>query len=113
MEITEVTVGLAVSDLASARAWYEEVLELDGPDLEPMEGLVEYKVGPIWLQLDEVDVAESSTVLRLGVPDIEAEHARLTALGVEVDEVIEIPDLISYFDFRDPDGNELSLYQLA
>lgn len=107
------TVGLAVSDLASARAWYEEVLELDGPDLEPMEGLVEYKVGPIWLQLDAVDVAESSTVLRLGVVDIAAEHARLTELGVELDEIITVPELISFFDFRDPDGNELSLYQLA
>lgn len=107
------TVGLAVSDLASARAWYEEVLELDGPDLEPMEGLVEYKVGPIWLQLDAVDVAESSTVLRLGVVDIGAEHARLTELGVELDEIITVPELISFFDFRDPDGNELSLYQLA
>lgn len=107
------TVGLAVSDLAAARVWYEEVLELGAPDLEPMEGLVEYKAGPIWLQLDEVDVTASSTMLRLGVADVEAEHGRLTALGVDVDEVIEIPELISYFNFRDPDGNELSLYQLV
>jgi catechol 2,3-dioxygenase-like lactoylglutathione lyase family enzyme len=112
MEITEVTVGLAVSDLVASRAWYERVLELGAPDLEPMEGLAEYKVGPIWLQLDEVDVTASSTMLRLGVVDIEVEHARLTALGVDVDEVIEIPELISYFNFRDPDGNEVSLYQV-
>jgi predicted enzyme related to lactoylglutathione lyase len=113
MQITDFTVGIAVSDIASARAWYEDVFELDTPDLEPMEGMAEYKIGSLWLQLDGVEVKESSTILRFGVTDIDAEHSRLTELGVDVDEVTRIPDLLSYFDFRDPDGNVLSLYQVV
>jgi predicted enzyme related to lactoylglutathione lyase len=113
MQITDFTVGLAVSDLPAARAWYEKVFELGDPSLLPMEGVAEYNLGSFWLQLDSVEVRESSTVLRLGVEDIDAEHARFAELGVDADEITRIPDLLSYFDFRDIDGNVLSLYQVV
>jgi predicted enzyme related to lactoylglutathione lyase len=113
MQITDFTVGLAVSDLAASREWYEKVFDLPAPDLQPMEGMAEYKIGSLWLQLDSVEVKPSSTVLRFGVSNIEAEHTRLTELRVDADEITRIPDLLSYFDFRDIDGNVLSLYQVV
>jgi catechol 2,3-dioxygenase-like lactoylglutathione lyase family enzyme len=113
MKITDVTVGLTVSDLTSARAWYERALELEVPDLEPVDGVAEYKLLPgAWLQLGEGEVTVSSTALRVEVDDVDAEFARLTELGLVVEDIIRIPSVIDFFEFRDPDGNLLSLYSL-
>jgi hypothetical protein len=40
-----------VSNLSRSVEWYQQVLELSEPDLEPVDGVVEFRVGPIWLQL--------------------------------------------------------------
>ena len=58
MDVRSVTVGLPVSDLPRAAAWYRRVFGLSEPDLAPAAGVVDY------------------------------------------------------FDFSDPDGNNLSLYSV-
>lgn len=114
VQVTSVTVGLPVSDLATAREWYEAALGLDGPDIEPAEGVVEYQLGPVWLQLGEGEqVGAGGAVLRLGVSDVHAERARMVAMGVDVQEVVVIEGVVSFCDLRDPDGNELSIYTVA
>jgi predicted enzyme related to lactoylglutathione lyase len=116
MQITSVTIGLTVSNLETARRWYEQVFELATPDLEPIDGVAEYDLGSAWLQLGEGQPADSSsTTIRFEVPDVAAEHARILALDLEIelDEIVQVPDLIDFFVFRDPDGNLLSLYTLV
>ncbi len=120
VQITSVTVGLPVRDLDAARRWYERVLELDPPHLAPVDGVYEYDLGAVWLQLFTPDAdlpdpgiesgADEETVLRIGVPDVYAEHARLTELGVEVDPVVRVEQVIDFFDLRDLDGHPLSFY---
>ena len=110
MRSTSVTIGVPVRDLGAARHWYESVLELEAPDVEPAPGIVEYEVAGCWLQLFEGKAGEGAWVLRIGVPDVRAERRRLIALGVAVGEVVEIEGVIAFCDFRDPDGNSLSLY---
>ena len=42
-------------------------------------------------------------------PDVEAEHARLKALGVDVDEPMRLPGAPLLFMLRDPDGNHIAV----
>ncbi len=111
MRTTSITVGIPVSDLARAQKWYEALLQRGKPDLEPDGGVVEYQISETtWLQLYEGSVASNDGVLRIGVPDIHAERSRLLAMGIVVSEVEEVPSVVAYCNFRDQDGNRLSLY---
>ena len=111
MEVSRATVGLPVRDLSTAVHWYRQVLELSEPDLEPAEGVVEFQVGPIWLQLSEQGTTPSGAraVLRFGVADARAQRRRLEAMGVAVSPLEHVPGAVDYFDFTDPDGNALSM----
>ncbi|GAA4705355.1 VOC family protein [Pseudonocardia yuanmonensis] len=112
MNVSSVTVGLPVSDLDRAVSWYRRVLQLAEPDLEPAEGVVEFKVGPAWLQLGADSTARSGAevVTRFGVDDARRERERLVELGVAVGPLEHVPGAVDYFDFTDPDGNVLSMY---
>ena len=112
MRMQSVTVRVSTADLGRSVEWYRTVFELDTPDLEPSEGVVEFKLGPLWLQLveDRQGTHPGSTVLRLGVPDVSVERDRLLALGVAVGELENVDNVIEYFDFSDPDSNPLGLY---
>lgn len=107
-----ITVGLPVSNLEKSASWYEKLLMSD-EKLMPVDGVIEYSIGSVWIQLFEEKINVSENGLRLEVEDLETEFERLKTLGVIVDEVIEdVPGIIRYFDFSDPDGNKLSFYWL-
>ena len=112
MDVSSATVGLPVSELSRSVEWYQRVLELSEPDLEPVDGVVEFRVGPIWLQLGEETTIRSGAevVTRFGVADASRERERLEAVGVAVGPLEHVPGAVDYFDFSDPDGNVLSLY---
>lgn len=109
MRTTSVTVTVPVADLAAARSWYEAVFELSGADLEPVEGVAEYEVGGCWVQLSQTETSPAGWVLRFGVPEIEKERRRLIGLGIDVGKV-QTEGVIASCDFRDLDGNQISLY---
>lgn len=110
MVTTSITVGIPVSDLARSRAWYDRLVG-HPPDLEPVPGIVEYKVGAIWVQLHQAQPTGGEWVLRFGVDDVDAERDRLRGLGLAVPEIEEVPGVIRIFDVADPDGNRLSFYR--
>jgi predicted enzyme related to lactoylglutathione lyase len=112
IEVTSITAGIPVSNLKTATEWYERLLEKP-PDLEPAPGVREFEVGDgCWLQLTEGRPTESQNVFRLGVRDIEAERERLLGIGVDAGEITRIEGVIAFCDFRDPDRNRISLYQV-
>lgn len=112
MDVQSVTVGLPVSDLDRAVAWYQRVFALSAPDLAPADGVVEFQLGTIWLQLGVEPTVRSGAevVTRFGVSDAAAERERLLVDGVEVGALEHVPDAVDYFDVLDPDGNQLSFY---
>lgn len=113
MDITSVTVGLPVSDLQRSREWYQQLLELEAASLEPVDGVIEYDLGPCWLQLYQQDGGQPGRVaVRLGVADLAAERQRLVDLGVEVGAVARVGGSFEFADLADPDGHLLSLYQM-
>ncbi|EGN3298933.1 VOC family protein [Listeria monocytogenes] len=107
-----ITIGLPVSDLEKSASWYEKLLMSD-EKLVPVEGVIEYQIGSVWIQLFEEKINASKNVLCLEAENLEVEFERLKKLGVITDEVIEdAPGIIRYFVFSDPDGNKLSFYWL-
>ena len=114
MDITSVTVGLPVSDIEASCLWYGAVFERTEPDLEPEDGVAEYEVGGIWIQLYVDEQAEENPVsVRFGVDDVAAQHARIGALGIDIGPVECVDAAVDWFDVRDPDGNVLSLFSLV
>jgi predicted enzyme related to lactoylglutathione lyase len=111
MDIRDTTIGIPVADLAMSQLWYEAVFELDPPEDESVEGIVAYNVAGIWLQLSEEPESEhGGTVVRFGIADATAEHARLEQLGVDVSPLVQVDGSVAFFDVADPDGNLLSFY---
>lgn len=111
MECTEATITIPVRNVAKAREWYERMLGMP-PELEPVPGIVEFRVGGTWLQLEEGRGGSNGWVFRFGVQSLESERSRLRDAGVAVGETITVPGVIRFSDFTDPDGNVLSLYEL-
>lgn len=100
-----------VSDLSSSIDWYNSLLG-EVESFTPAEGVVEFQLNTTtWLQLFEGPLSNGA-VLRLEVNKIQEEHRRLQALGISPTPVELVPGVVSYFDFKDPDGNLLSFYRL-
>lgn len=112
LTVTGVTIGVPVKDLRAAQRWYEAVLDVDAPDLEPVQGVLEHQVGGAWLQLSEAGDGPGGGTVRIGVPDVHEQRARLVGLGVEGGDVEVVDGVIAWWDFSDPDSNRLSLYTL-
>ena len=51
--------------------------------------------------------------IRFTTASAEDAHARLTAAGVEVDDILRWPGVPAMFAFRDPDGNAFSITESA
>lgn len=109
MNISAATVGLPVRDLDAAVDWYRVALELGDVDLEPMDGLVEFDLGPLWLQLarDPDNAGREGMSITLSVDDAATERERLAGLGLEVTEVTRYEGVVEFFALTDPDGNKV------
>ena len=107
----EVIVEIAVSDLPKSREWYSRLFG-KGPDLEPFPGNIEFKVGGAWVQIVSGKVQASSWTLLLAVGDLSRERERLREGGIVATEIKTVPDVIRYFDLRDPDGNAMRWFQV-
>lgn len=110
--VTGTTHLLQTPDLVQAERWYTALLGR-GPDLEPVDGVVEWELhADTWLQVAQGQpAAGTGQMLRLGVDDIDTAADALRALGIESVDVERIAGVIAFCEFHDPFGNQLSLYQ--
>ncbi|NYE63237.1 putative enzyme related to lactoylglutathione lyase [Duganella sp. 1224] len=99
-----------VADLAKAKDWYTQVFGV-GPYFD-QPFYVGYNVGGFELGLlpDGGTPAQAGALVYWGVDDIEAEVARITALGATVHGAIQdVGDKIRTVELADPFGNLLCL----
>jgi hypothetical protein len=82
------------------------------PDLEPFPGNVEFRVGRAWVQISKGNVLASSWSLQLEVQDLSRERERLRKGEIAATEIRTVPNVISYFDVSDPDGNAMRWFQV-
>lgn len=110
----EITVGIPVSSLAEAEAWYINFLGADTEMISPAPGIVEFKAADgVWLQIFETEDQQSSgAIVRFLVEDIKAAQIERAAVGIDTGEAIEIPDVVTFSEFTDPFGNMMGFYSL-
>lgn len=115
-KITRVrTVAIPVGDQDRALTFYTEVLGFEKRFEAP------FGPGDRWIEIAppgaDTTVALPpahpgvkpgvDTGLRLATPDAKAAHVELSAAGVDVDDMLELPGAPPMFFLRDPDGNTL------
>jgi len=102
---------LAVSDMDRARRFYEEGLGF----AVDVVGTVRYSCGGdtalaiFERPMEPVD----RTVAAFEVEDIEGEVDELRGRGVEVEDIITLPNGVKRAFFKDPDGNVIGMRQLS
>ncbi|PRY50982.1 putative enzyme related to lactoylglutathione lyase [Geodermatophilus tzadiensis] len=117
-------VPVPVADVDRAKAFYVDRLGFtEDVDVRPADGVRVVQVTPpgsacslgFGTGVPAYDDAAPGTVrgLHLVVPDIEAARADLVARGVEVGEVVDVGGGVRYAWFADPDGNTLTLQEMA
>ena len=111
IDVKETIVVVKVSDLSKSREWYSRLFG-KGPDLEPFPGNVEFRVGGAWVQISSGKVQSSSWTLQLEVRNLSRERERLRGSGILASEINTVPNVISYFDLSDPDGNAMRWFQV-
>ena len=111
IDVKDMITVIAVSDLSKSREWYSRLFG-KGPDLEPFPGNVEFKIGGAWVQISSGKVQPSSWRLELEVRDLSRERERLREAGIAAGEIETAPNVISWFDLSDPDGNAIRWFQV-
>jgi lactoylglutathione lyase len=110
------TVGIPVSDQDQALAFYTGTLGLEKRLDVPFGDGRWVEVAPAGaatsvalVHTHEGDPIGVETGVRLASQDVAGDHAKLRAIGVDVDELIRSP--VAMFVFRDPDGNRLEIVE--
>lgn len=109
------TLQIQVDDLAQAREFFGHLFGA-GPEFEPHEDFLEWRVGDAetWLQVVAVSPGCARPLanrVRLRVDDLDAARAALSGRGTCVSAVTTLPGVVRWVDFADPWGNALGLYQ--
>ena len=111
IDVKDTIVVIKVSDLARSREWYSRLFGKE-PDLEPFPGNVEFMIGGAWVQISQGKVQPSSWSFQIEVRDLPRERERLRESEISATEIETVPNVISYFDLTDLDGNAMRWFQV-
>ncbi|OLS22628.1 MAG: hypothetical protein HeimC3_29020 [Candidatus Heimdallarchaeota archaeon LC_3] len=107
-------VVMGVTDMERAIKWYSEVMEFEKGNYIPEAGWCDFKLpvkdAMLGLNvLQEGEVTQGSVSFNLPVDDLEKASETLKAKGVEVTDIIDIPNMISMANCTDSEGNPITL----
>jgi len=117
-------VPIPVADVDRAKAFYVDQLGfVEDLDVQPSEGMRVVQLTPpssacsivIGTGLQGISEMAPGDVkgLHLVVADIERASAELAGRSVEVSEIVDVGGGVKYAWFSDPDGNTLTLQEMA
>ena len=117
-------IPIPVADVDASLAYYADGLGFTvDVDVQPADGVRVVQVTPpgsacsigfgTGLPAYDGRVPGSITAIHLVVEDIEAARTELLARGVEVGEVLDVGGGVKYASLSDPDGNGLTLQEMA
>jgi len=122
MEMKLELVPIPVTDIDRAKAFYAQVGFVEDVDVQPVEGVRVVQLTPpgsscsigVGTGLPAFGAAPGSVrALHLVVADIAQARAELIQRGIEVAEIEDVGGGIKYAPFSDPDGNTLTLQEMA
>ncbi|BBM35114.1 VOC family protein [Pseudoleptotrichia goodfellowii] len=98
MKIKSVAIGIPVNNLEKSAKWYKDIFEPEEESVPSVDSpIIEYKTGPVWIQLFEGKTENSDNVVNFEVENLEKEYNRLKEMSVINDEEItDILDVIKY-----------------
>ncbi len=100
---------LSVEDLERAKRFYEEVFGLDVVwYMSPEAGWCELQL-PGGASRLGLNAGGKGGTLTFDVEDLEATKVYLEGKGLETGEIVDVPDMVSYFNTRDTEGNLLQI----
>jgi predicted enzyme related to lactoylglutathione lyase len=112
MVIVNALAGIMVSDLTTAEAWYEQLLDRPA-DSRPMDGLAEWKLANGgWIQVFEDRERAGSSSVTFLVSGLEDQLAELKAKGISVDRTTT-SHYVKTATVTDPAGNRVVFAELA
>jgi predicted enzyme related to lactoylglutathione lyase len=111
IDAREVITEIQVNSLKESKEWYSRLFG-KGPDLEPFPGNIEFKIGGAWVQIVEGVAKPSSWTILFEVRDLARERERLRENNITATEIKTSPNVISWFDLKDPDGNAMRWFQV-
>jgi predicted enzyme related to lactoylglutathione lyase len=107
---------IKVIDIERAKKFYEEIFGFENIWYESPEiGWTEFNLpgDSPHLGLNSVEEGEEfemdSGVLTIQVKNLEETKKFLKRNGIETTEIIDIPDMVSYFNMTDPEGNRVQI----
>ena len=119
ISVKDLIVEITSTDFPRSRKWYAKLFGKKGPDLKPFPGNVlfstniVFKVGSSGSQISRGNVQLSSNwALQLNVTDLSREREGLRQSGIATSEIRIVPDEVSFFALKDPDGNHLEWFQV-
>lgn len=113
MNIKSVAIGIPVNNLEKSAKQYKDIFEPEKELISTDFQMIEYRTGPIWIQLFEGKTEINDNVVNFEVENLEKEYNRLKEMTViSNEEIIDIPDVIKYLEFKDPDGNKLTFLEI-
>jgi hypothetical protein len=111
MPVTHLFSGIAVSDFAAARPWYEALFGCP-PDMLPMKGEAVWHVtsaGSVYVTADPARAG--SALVTLAVADLDEHAAALAARGLSPDEQEPGSSGPRQLTITDPDGNRVKFFE--
>ena len=104
-----------VKDYNKALHFYSEILGFEkgwdgGEEVGWVEFDLPYKGAKLGLNIQkEGEITQGSGVIVLEVTDIEKAKNYLDERKVKTTDIVDVPDMVSYFNFYDPEGNRLQI----
>ena len=101
---------LKVDNLDRAKQFYEEIFGLDVTwYLSPEVGWSELQLPGGAPRLGLNSNPDSGGVLTFDVDDLEESKRYFNSKNVETTDIVDVPDMVSYFNLSDSEGNRLQI----
>jgi predicted enzyme related to lactoylglutathione lyase len=104
-----------VKDFDRAKKFYSEIMGFEitwdgGTDVGWAEFALPADGARLGINLiQEGEHRQGSGTLTLDVWDLDTCKTYLTEKGVDTSDIIDIPDMVSYFNLKDPEGNPIQI----
>jgi uncharacterized protein len=108
------SVFIHVNDLKKSTEWYSKILEKPQPEQEPQGPVHWFEMGEgrgVLLDDNRNNRDHVRPAFMLHTEDVDKAYQLVTQNGGEIIREIERDEMVSFFNFKDPDGNMVMVCQ--